>query len=105
MWRPSCSALAMRLNNLAGIKDTERIERLLYGAHHLDTSAGFDGKINFLALADAVFACARSFIDKRTLHDALRKDLGAPDLVRITQIDKRHGVKIAISHMTHNRCG
>ena len=42
--------------NLAGIKDTIRIERLFYGPHHLDSGAGFRSKINFLALANTVFA-------------------------------------------------
>jgi len=97
--------LSCSTHNLAGIKDTIRIERLFYGAHHLDTSAGFRGKVNFLALADSVFACACSFIGERTLHDALRKGLGAPDLVRITQIDKRQSVEIAVAHMAHNGCG
>ena len=64
--------LSCSTHNLAGIKDAIRIERLLDRAHQLDASAGFRGKIIFLALANTVFACACSFKGKRTLRDALR---------------------------------
>src|SRR5262249_9141980 len=93
------SASSNRLNDLAGIKDATRIERLFYRAHHLDAMARFGGEIGFLALTDPMLAGAGPFKGKRPPGNTFREDFGTPNLVRIVHINKRHRMEVPIAHM------
>src|SRR6266851_3672617 len=93
-----------RRQDLSGIENILRIQRLLQRAHGVDgLGAEFGPEVFLLALPDAVFAGAGPAHRLGALHQAMHEVLAARHFVTIVDIAQQRAVEIAVTDMTDNR--
>ena len=91
-------------NDLAGIKDIQRIERALQPHHQVErVVAVLNAQEIHLVQADAVLAGAGSVHGERALDDARVQPLGFLDLARIIGIGKNRAMEVAVADMAEDR--
>src|SRR5947209_3105164 len=90
-------------DDLAGVHDVPRIDRLLDRAHEVEPSPMLDAEILHLALADAVLARAGAVHADGPKVEAPDELVGALDLARILHVDHDRQVEIAVADVTDDR--
>ena len=88
-------------DDLAGVHDVERIERVFDRAHAVERRlAALGFQVFHLALADAVLAGAGAVHRQRPLHQAFEEQLHARDFRLVVEIDQNADVEIAVADVT-----
>src|ERR1700676_2758654 len=93
-----------RRNDLSGIEDVLRIERLFDRAHGVDRLTPKLGlEVFLLALADAMLAGAGAAHRLRPLDQPVHELLSARHFGGIIDVAQQRAVEIAVTDMTDNR--
>ncbi|CAM2144652.1 hypothetical protein PT2222_160115 [Paraburkholderia tropica] len=100
------ASLRRPAENLAGIHQIMRIERMLDGAHGVDGIGAvlFHEEVH-LVQPHAVLARAGAVHADRALHDAMVQAFGLVDFVGLVGVDQDRHVEVAVAHVAHDRAG
>src|SRR5262249_27969953 len=94
---------SVRADDLAGIHDVPRIDRLLDRAHEVEPSPMLDTEIFHLALADAMLASAGAIHADGTQIKSPDEFVGALDFARVFHVDHDREMEVAVADMTEHR--
>ena len=86
---------------IPGVHDVQGIESALDLPHHLEAGAKLRLKVLHLALADTVLAGAGAIHGDGALSKTLKEGF---DLRAVSWFERRGGMEVAVTDMTHDRC-